>query len=213
MIPKLHYISQGNSLKEHHDNIQKACATGIELVLLDVHNYSDKKLLKLATQVRETTAHYQTRLIIANNYKIAKDVKADGVHLNALGDCPSQVRKELHPWQIIGATAHNQDTCESYIAKEVDYIYLSPFEVKNPEGSTAKALGINGFTAIVEALNTKTPILGHGGINTEAVKDILETGVSGMAVSDEISADFNSIKIYNQLLNASSTVEQRYTFK
>ena len=43
--------------------------------------------------------------------------------------------------------------------------------------------------------------------------DILETGVSGMAVSDEISADFNSIKIYNQLLNASSTVEQRYTFK
>ena len=213
MIPKLHYISQGNSLNEHLDNIQKACAAGIELVLLDLQNRSEKKVLKLAKQVRETTAHYQTRLIIANNYKIAKDVKADGVHLNALGDCPTLVRKELYPWQIIGATAHNLDTCKIYVSKEVDYIYLSPFEVTSNEGSNAKALGINGFTAIVEALNTKTPILGYGGINIEAVKDILETGVSGMAVSDEISADFNSIKIYNQLLNASSSVEQRYTFK
>ncbi|MEZ7893626.1 MAG: thiamine phosphate synthase, partial [Polaribacter sp.] len=26
MIPKLHYISQGNSPKEHIENIQKACS-------------------------------------------------------------------------------------------------------------------------------------------------------------------------------------------
>ena len=77
MIPKLHYISQGNSINEHLDNIQKACAAGIELVLLDLQNYSEKKVLKLAKQVRETTAHYQTRLIIANHYKIAKEIKAD----------------------------------------------------------------------------------------------------------------------------------------
>ena len=47
MIPKLHYISQGNSLNEHLDNIQKACAAGIELVLLDLQNCSEKKVLKL----------------------------------------------------------------------------------------------------------------------------------------------------------------------
>ena len=213
MIPKLHYISQGNSPKEQLDNIQKACAAGIELVLLDVQNYSDKKLLKLATQARETTAHYQTRLIIANHYKIAKEIKADGVHITNLGLCPSLVRKELYSWQTIGATAHNFDTCEIYVSKEVDYIYLSPFKVSNQEEPTTKALGLNGYTAIVEALNTNAPILGSGGINIQAIKQILEIGISGVAVSDEITQDSNAIKAYSQLLNASSTVEQRYTFK
>ena len=63
------------------------------------------------------------------------------------------------------------------------------------------------------ALNTNTPILGSGGINIQAIKQILETGISGVAVSDEITQDSNAIKAYSQLLNASSTVEQRYTFE
>ncbi len=213
MIPKLHYITQGNSPKEQLDNIQKACAAGIELVLLDVQNYSNKKLLKLAKQVRETTAHYQTRLIIANHYKIAKDIKADGVHITNLGLCPSLVRKELYSWQIIGATAHNFDACKIYVSKEVDYIYLSPFKVSNQEEQTTEALGLKGYTAIVEALNTNTPILWSGGVNIQAIKQILEIGISGVAVSDEITKDSNAIKAYSQLLNASSTVEHRYTFE
>ena len=42
MIPKLHYISQGNSPKEHLDNIQKACSSGSELVQLHLKNISEK---------------------------------------------------------------------------------------------------------------------------------------------------------------------------
>ena len=213
MIPKLHYISQGNSANEQHANIQKACASGIELVMLDVQNYSDKKLLKLAKQVRETTAHYQTRLIIANHYKIAKEIKADGVHLVNLGVCPSHVMKELYSWQIIGATANNLKSCETFISKEVDYIYLSLFECPNLETSIEKVLNLNGYKAILETLNTKTPILASGSINIMTVTNILETGISGVAVSDEITQEPNTIKAYNKILNASSTVEKRYTFK
>jgi len=43
MIPKLHYISQGSSPKEHLDNIQKACSAGAELVQLRLKNVSEKK--------------------------------------------------------------------------------------------------------------------------------------------------------------------------
>ena len=178
MIPKLHYISQGNSANEQHANIQKACASGIELVLLDVQNYSDKKLLKLAKQARETTAHYQTRLIIANHYKIAKEIKADGEHLVNLGVCPSHVMKELYSWQIIGATANNLKSCETFINKEVDYIYISLFESPNLETSIEKVLNLNGCKAILETLNTKTPILASGSINIMTVTNILETGIS-----------------------------------
>ena len=72
---------------------------------------------------------------------------------------------------------------------------------------------MSGYTAIIEALKTETPIIGFGGISTKDVADILKTGISGIAVSGEITRDFNTIKTFNQLLNASLTEEQRYTFE
>ena len=58
------------------------CALGIELVVLDLQNSSEKKYLKTAKQARELTAHYQTRLIINTHLTITKDLKVDGVHLD-----------------------------------------------------------------------------------------------------------------------------------
>ena len=182
-------------------------------MLLNVQNYSYKKLLKLAKQARETTAHYQTRLIIANHYKIAKEIKADGVDLSNLEVCPSLVRKELYSWQIIGATSNNLETCETYISKEVDYIYLSPFESPNLKSSIEKVLNLNDYKAILETLNTKTHILAAGSLNIKNVTNILETGIYGVAISDEITQDPNIIKAYNKILNPSSAEEHHYTFK
>jgi len=47
MIPKLHYISQGNTPTQHLENIQKACTCGIELVQLSLIGSSKKKTFKL----------------------------------------------------------------------------------------------------------------------------------------------------------------------
>ena len=80
MIPKLHYITQGNSPKEHLENTQKACTSGAELVQLRLKGISDKKIIKAAHEAREINTHFQTRLIINQQYKIAWEVKADGVH-------------------------------------------------------------------------------------------------------------------------------------
>ena len=212
IIPKLHYISQGSSPKAHLENIQKACTSGAELVQLRLKNVSEKKYLKLANEAREITSHFQTRLIINANYKIAKTIKADGVHLEKTDSCPTIARKHLYTWQMIGGTANNLQDCEVLIDKEVDYISLGPFRLTTKDNSS-QVLGLNGFTAITEALNTETPIIGFGSITTEDVTDILKTGISGLAISEEITRNFDAIKTFNQLLNSSSTEEQRYTFK
>ena len=212
MIPKLHYISQGNSPKEHLENIQKACSAGAELVQLKVPAISEKKYLKLALEAREITSHFQTRLILSNHFKIAKEVKADGVHLEDIDFCATTALEHLYTWQIVGATANTLQDCNTLISKKVDYITLSPFKNKEAKENSTKDLGLNGFSLIVEALKTETPIIGAGGITTDDVADILETGVSGIAVSDAISQNFDSIKKFNELLNASSTQEQRHTF-
>jgi len=212
MIPKLHYISQGNSPKEHLENIQKACSSGVELVQLNLNNISEKKYLKFAKEAREITSHFQTRLILKNHFKIAKEVKADGVHIENTDFCATTALEHLYTWQIIGGTANTLQDCESLISKKVDYIILSPFRFSHNEDSESTILGLNGFSLIVDALKTETPIIGAGGIAKDDVNAILETGVSGIAVSDEITRNFDSIKLFNKLLSASSIDEQRHTF-
>lgn len=213
IIPKLHYITQGDSPKAHIENIQKACTSGAELVQLRLSNVSEKKVLKLAQEAREITSHYQTRLVLNGNYKIAKTIKADGVHLEKTDSCPTIARKYLYTWQMIGGTANTMQDCEALLDKEIDYISLGPFRETITEDNLSPVLGVKGFTAITEILKTPIPIIGFGGITTEDVTDILETGISGIAVSGEITRNFNSIRTFNQLLQASSTEEQRHTFK
>ena len=213
IIPKLHYISQGSSPKEHLENIQKACTSGAELVQLRLKNVSEKKLLKLAATAREITSHFHTRLIINDHYKIAKEVKADGVHLGKTDSCPTIARKHLYTWQMIGGTVNTLQDCKILLDKEVDYISLGPFRFKTTKDNTPPVLGLNGYTTITEALKTETPIIGFGGITTEDVTDILETGITGIAVSEEITRNFDTIRTFHQLLKASSTEEQRHTFK
>ncbi len=213
IIPKLHYISQGNSPAAHLENIQKACTSGAELVQLRLKNVSEKKILKLAKEAREITSHFQTRLIINDYYKIAKEVKADGVHLGKTDACPTIARKHLYTWQMIGGTANTLQDCETLLDKEIDYISLGPFRETTTKDYSSPVLGLKGYTAITDVLKTPIPIIGVGGITTEDVTDILEAGISGVAVSGAITRDFNSIRKFNELLSASSTEEQRHTFK
>lgn len=213
IIPKLHYISQGTSPKEHIENIQKACTSGAELVQLRLKDLSEKKTLKLANEAREITSHFQTRLIINDYYKIAKAIKADGVHLGLTDACPTMARKELYNWQMIGGTANTLQDCELLLDKEIDYISLGPFRETTTKENLRPILGLKGYTAITDILKTPIPIIGVGGINIEDVEAILETGISGIAVSGSITRNFNSIRTFNQLLKASSTEEQPHSFK
>lgn len=213
IIPKLHYISQGNTPKEHLENIQKACSSGAELVQLRLKNISEKKFLKWAQEARDITSHFQTRLIINDDYKITKAVKADGVHLGTTDVCPTVARTHLYTWQMIGGSAHTLQDCENLISKDVDYISLGPFRFTNTKANIPAVLGLKGYAAIMDVLKTETPVLAVGGITTDDVKDLLATGVSGLAVSEAITRDFNNIKLFHELLNASSTAEKRHTFE
>lgn len=210
IIPKLHYISQGNSPKEHLENIQNACTSGAELVQLGLKSISEKRFLKLAQEAREITSHFQTRLIISHYYKIANEVKADGVHLEKTDSCPTTARKHIYTWQTIGAEANTLQECETLIAKDVDYISLTPFRSTASKDNLSTVLGLKGYAAILDVLKTKTPIIAAGAITSEDVTDILKTGISGIAVSAAITQNFNSIRTFNQLLNASSTEEKPY---
>ena len=180
------------------------------MVQLRLKNLSDKKVLKTALEAREITNHFQTRLIINDHYKIAKEVKADGVHLGKSDACPTEVRKHLYSWQIIGGTANTLEDCKTLINKEVDYIGLGPFRFTTTKENLSPVLGLDGYSLIIEELKTETPIIAIGGITENDIPELLKTGVSGIAMSGEITRDFNKIRSLNKLLQAGNSEEQKY---
>ncbi|MFT6922226.1 MAG: thiamine-phosphate pyrophosphorylase [Crocinitomicaceae bacterium] len=208
ILPKLHYISQGENPKKHLENIQNACSHGAELVQLRLKDLSPKKVLKAAEEAREITAHFQTRLIINDYYKIAKEVKADGVHLGKNDTCPTVAKKHLGEYYFVGGTANTLQDFEALLKKKVDYIGLGPFRFTKTKDNLSPIVGYNGYLTILEELKTDTPIIAIGGITLNDVPEIIETGIYGIAASGEITQDFNNIGHFHKALNTPSTQEE-----
>ena len=108
---------------------------------------------------------------------------------------------------MIGGSAHTLQDFEALLEKQANYICLRPFRAAASD-HTAVTLGIQGYTAITDLLHSETPILAMGDITITDVAALLDAGISGLAVSEAITRDFNSIKVFHQLLKASSTQEQ-----
>ncbi|WP_027067131.1 thiamine phosphate synthase [Maribacter sp. Hel_I_7] len=210
MIPTLHYISQGSTPQEHLENIQKACSSGAELVQLRLKNQSEKVVLETAQQARKITSKFQVLLIINDHYKIAAAVKADGVHLGKLDSCPTKARKELASWQLIGGTANTLEDCKTLIHKKVDYIGLGPFRFTKTKKNLSPVLGMNGYLTILEELKTELPVIAIGGIVIDDVSELMKTGIHGIAVSGEITRNFNSIPDFKKRINGGEIVEERW---
>ena len=205
MIPKLHYISQGASPTQHLENIKKACVSGIDLVQLRLKNETNHVVLETAKKAREITSKHCVLLIINDHFKIAVQVQADGVHLGKSDTCPLIARATLETWQIIGGTANTLEDCQTLIDKKVDYIGLGPFRFTKTKANLSPVLGQQGYASLVKQLQTKTPIIAIGGIIQTDVSFIIKTGVHGIAVSGEITRDFNSILNFKTLINTDIT--------
>ena len=203
MLSKLHYISQGKTPQDHLENIQKACENGAELVQLRLKEMTTETILETAEKARGITAQFNVKLIINDHYKIAKAVKADGVHLGKTDVCPLIVRAYLGNSFIIGGTSNTLEDCKVLIKKEVDYIGLGPFRFTETKKNLSPVLGLEGYKQLIDKLEKDTPIIAIGGIGMEDVSAIIKTGVYGIAVSGTITKDFTSISKFYEILNSS----------
>jgi thiamine-phosphate pyrophosphorylase len=201
MIHKLHYISQGETPEEHLENIQKVCVAGADWVQLRLKNSDAKTILETAKEAREITTRFKAKLIINDHYKVAKEIKADGVHLGKSDECPLVVRAYLGASFIIGGTANTVRDCNNLLDKKVDYIGLGPYQFTETKKNLSPVLGVEGYQKIVEELQAETPIIAIGGITLKDVPGIINTGIYGIAVSGEITKEVSSIAEFQEILN------------
>ncbi len=189
-MDKLYYISQGKNPEEHLKNIQKVCEAGCKLVQLRVKKSPEKTYISIAKEAKKICRNFGAKLIINDNAKVTKAVKADGVHLGKNDMSILEAKKIILNESIIGGTANTLEDCVSLINQGVDYIGLGPLRFTNTKKNLSPMLGINGYKKIISTIKNKgcqLPIYGVGGITTADFKDLYKSGIFGIAVSGLIS--------------------------
>ena len=182
----LQYISQGATIKEHLENIEKVCQAGCKWVQLRLKNIELLDYLNTAIEARNLCDQYGAVLIINDNIGVAGESNADGVHLGVTDINPKEARKQLGKEAIIGGTANTFEDCLQHIDNGVDYIGLGPFRFTNTKDKLSPILGTEGYTKIVQEITHKgyqLPIVAIGGITLNDLSELQKTGVSNVAVS------------------------------
>jgi thiamine-phosphate pyrophosphorylase len=187
-ISKLQYITT------HAVHAEKACKGGATWIQLRVKDESEEDWLAMALATKIICKKYGAILIINDNVAIAKAMQADGVHLGKEDMPPEEARKILGDNYIIGGTANTLEDIKSLSAQKADYIGLGPFRFTTTKTNLSPVLGLDGYRTIIKQMQSEQihlPIIAIGGIELPDVREILQTGVYGIAVSSAISNSGN----------------------
>jgi len=190
MIDRLHYISQQPENGTHLTAIKAALEAGAKWIQLRVKFEPKENILQYAFKAVALCNEYGAKLIVNDYLEIALEAGAHGLHLG-LDDRPVQdARNIAGPKLIIGGTANTFEHVQQRVAEGVDYIGLGPYRFTKTKQKLSPILGLEGYAEIlnrVDQAGIKTPIIAIGGIETQDIKKIMETGLYGVAVSGAIT--------------------------
>lgn len=188
-ISRLQYITQEVSGKTHWQLAEEACQGGVQWTQLRIKNKSNDEWLDTALKISSVCKKYGGMLIINDNVDVAKESKADGIHLGKTDMDPSMARKVLGDDVIIGGTANTFDDIKKLAHTPVDYIGLGPFRFTTTKEKLSPVLGLEGYQRIMEqcvSAKIKIPVIAIGGILKDDIMSLLQTGVYGVAVASAI---------------------------
>ena len=185
----IQFISHTNERYDYLDGIRMALEGGCRWIQLRMKDASEEEILKTAESTRKLCRQYDAVFILDDHVALVKRTGADGVHLGK-NDMPiDEARRLLGKDKIIGGTANTFEDVKRIYSAGADYIRCGPFRFTTTKKNLSPILGLDGYKRIIEQVNTygiNIPVIAIGGILLPDISDIMQTGVSGIAVSGAI---------------------------
>ena len=164
--------------------VEDSIKGGATIVQLREKFINDEKFLEIAKEVQKVTKKYNIPLIINDNVKIAKIIDAEGVHIGQSDESLEEVRKELGENKIIGVSVGSVEEAQKAEMGGADYLGIGTVFFTGSKKDINEPLGLENLEKIAHCV--KIPSVAIGGIHLDNVKDVMKTGVNGVAVISEI---------------------------
>uniref|UniRef100_A0A6A7G4H4 thiamine phosphate synthase n=1 Tax=Hirondellea gigas TaxID=1518452 RepID=A0A6A7G4H4_9CRUS len=164
---------------------------GATMIQIREKNCDSEEFLKRARSVLEVCRELNVPLLINDSVDIMFKIGADGVHIGQSDGNPQSVRKEIGPSKILGVSASTVDEARRAIADGADYLGTGAVFSTGTKPDKS-VIGMDGLSRITKA--SSIPVVAIGGIKTENVHELKDTGISGIAI---VSGVFSNADVYS----------------
>ena len=185
----IQFISHYTDQYSYLDSIRLALDGGCRWVQLRMKDASIQDILRIGKEVRRLCDSYQATFILDDHVELVREIGADGVHLGKKDMPVAEARKTLGNDCIIGGTANTFDDVKMHYEASANYIGCGPFRFTTTKQGLAPVLGLEGYRSIIAQMSAEgidLPMVAIGGITAEDIPAIMQTGVSGIALSGAV---------------------------
>ena len=198
----IQFITHSNTRYDYVEGARLALEGGCRWIQLRMKDAQEVDFLLAAKQIGAMCKEYGATFILDDHVEWVGITGADGVHLGK-NDMPvDEARNQLGANRIIGGTANTFEDVERLWRQGANYIGCGPYRFTTTKKNLSPVMGLDGYRHIIskmKAHDINLPVVAIGGILQPDIKDVMATGVSGIAVSGAI-------------LNAENPVEEMKRF-
>ena len=199
----IQFISHFNDKYTYLDSIRLALEGGCRWIQLRMKDATDEEILPVALEAQKMCKEAGATFIIDDHVELVKQIHADGVHLGKKDMPIAEARKILGDDFIIGGTANTFEDVRSHYESGANYIGCGPYRFTTTKKGLSPILGLEGYISIcaqIKAEGINLPIVAIGGITLEDIPQIMQTGVTGFALSGAVLNSTNPVAEMNKIL-------------
>lgn len=205
----IQFITHYNERYGYLDSVRLALAGGCRWVQLRVKGVTDDELRPMAIEAQRLCREAGATFIIDDHVSLVRELQADGVHLG-LKDMPiAEARAYLGPDVIIGGTANTYDDVRQHWQAGADYIGCGPFRFTTTKQGLSPVLGLEGYRSVIGQMRAEgctLPIVAIGGITKADIPAIMQTGMTGIALSGTVLNAADPVVEMRQLIELENKI-------
>jgi thiamine-phosphate pyrophosphorylase len=159
--------------------LRAAIAGGVDVVQLREKRMPDEELASVASAARVLCEELGALLIVNDRPWVAREARADGIHVGQDDIPPAEVRELVGPDMLIGLSTHSPEQIDAVDATVVDYIGVGPIH-ETPTKPGRPAVGVELIS--YAAANATVPFFAIGGLDATTLDAALSAGATRVCV-------------------------------
>lgn len=197
MNARLQFITHYTDQYSYLDSVRLALEGGCRWIQLRMKDATADEIIRTGLEAADLCHSYGATFLIDDHVELVGRIHADGVHLGK-NDMPiAEARHLLGDDCIIGGTANTIDDVRAHYRSGADYIGCGPFRYTTTKKNLSPILGLEGYAGIVRHMQQEgisLPIVAIGGITKADIPALMQTGISGIALSGSILRADNPVE-------------------
>jgi thiamine-phosphate pyrophosphorylase len=161
------------------DKFSRAARSGVDFIQIREKKISGKNLSELVRTVMREVSDASCKIVVNERFDVAIIAGAHGVHLTSTSIPAEIVRSNVPDGFIIGKSTHSVSEI-GRSKSSVDYFFFSPIFDTPSKTGVIVSKGVSALKSAVD-FASPVPVIALGGIRIENVKEVLASGVAGVA--------------------------------